>query len=133
MTMPHVPVMLDRVVELFRDTPDGVIVDGTVGAAGHAMALARDRVATRGDATLIGLDRDPDALALAQQRLAQLGEGLRFELVRTRFDALPEVLDERGIDHVAGILLDLGISSMHVDRAERGFSYRLDAPLDMRM
>lgn len=133
MTVPHVPVLLDRVVELFRDTPDGVIVDGTVGAAGHAAALAQDRIARRGHAHLIGLDRDPDALALAEQRLSQVGDGLRFELVRTRFDALPEVLDERGIDGVAGVLLDLGISSMHVDRAERGFSYRWDAPLDMRM
>jgi 16S rRNA (cytosine1402-N4)-methyltransferase len=130
---PHVPVMLDRVVALFEDSPDGVIVDGTVGAGGHARALAVARLRRFGRAHLIGLDRDPMALDLAERNLEDLGEDLTLELVHTRFDALPDVLDERGIDRVAGVLLDLGISSMHVDQAERGFSYRQDAPLDMRM
>lgn len=128
---PHLPVLRDRVVALLADAPDGVIVDGTVGAAGHARAVLEARIARYGHAHLIGLDRDPLALELAAEHLA--GVDATVELVRTRFDALPEVLDARGIDAVTGVLLDLGISSMHVDRAERGFSYRQDAPLDMRM
>jgi 16S rRNA (cytosine1402-N4)-methyltransferase len=130
---PHVPVMLDRVVALFEDCPDGILVDGTVGAGGHARALALARLRRFGSAHLLGLDRDPTALDLAERTLADLGDGVVIDLVRTRFDALAEVLDDRGIATVAGVLLDLGISSMHVDRAERGFSYRQDAPLDMRM
>ncbi len=130
---PHVPVMLDRVVALLADAPDGVLVDGTVGAGGHARALAEARVERYGHVHLIGLDRDPMALELATATLDGLGDVGTVELIRTRFDALPDILDDRGIDTVAGILLDLGISSLHVDRAERGFSYRQDAPLDMRM
>jgi 16S rRNA (cytosine1402-N4)-methyltransferase len=131
----HIPVLLDRVVELFSTAPDGVLVDGTLGAGGHAAALVAAQRERHGRAHLLGLDRDPDALALAEARLAPLAAdpAVTVELVRTRFDALPEVLDERGISTVAGVLLDLGISSMHVDRAERGFSYRQDGPLDMRM
>jgi 16S rRNA (cytosine1402-N4)-methyltransferase len=131
----HTPVLLGRVVELFSTAPDGVLVDGTVGAGGHATALVAAQRARHGRAHLLGLDRDPDALALAAARLAPLADdpAVTVELVRTRFDALPEVLDDRGISTVAGIFLDLGISSMHVDRAERGFSYRQDGPLDMRM
>jgi 16S rRNA (cytosine1402-N4)-methyltransferase len=131
----HTPVLLDRVVELFSTAPDGVLVDGTVGAGGHAAALVAGQRQRHGRAHLLGLDRDPDALALAAARLAPLADDpdVTVELVRTRFDALPEVLDDRGIGTVAGIFLDLGISSMHVDRAERGFSYRQDGPLDMRM
>jgi 16S rRNA (cytosine1402-N4)-methyltransferase len=132
-TAPHLPVMLDRVVALLSEAPDGVIVDATVGAAGHARALVEARVERYGHAHLIGLDRDPMALELSADHLDVLGEGTAVELVRARFDALPAVLDERGIPTIAGILLDLGISSMHVDTAERGFSYRQDAPLDMRM
>ena len=131
--LPHVPVMLDRVVELLGDAPDGVIVDLTLGAAGHARAVLERRLAVHGRAQLLGLDRDPHALELARARLADLGPGVEVELVHARFDQLEEVLDERGIPEVAGVLLDLGISSMHVDRAERGFSYRHEGPLDMRM
>ncbi len=132
MTVPHVPVMLDRVVELLADAPDGVIVDATVGAAGHALAVATARRDRYGTARLVGIDRDPEALALATERLSSV-DGLAVDLVQRRFDQLGVVLDELGIDRVAGVLLDLGISSMHVDRAERGFSYRQSGPLDMRM
>jgi 16S rRNA (cytosine1402-N4)-methyltransferase len=132
-TPPHVPVLLDRVVELFGTAPDGPVVDGTLGAGGHAAAIAEARVARYGHAHLVGLDRDPDALDLARATLGDRVPTAQVELVRTRFDALPEVLDELGIDRVAGVFLDLGISSMHVDRAERGFSYRQPGPLDMRM
>ncbi|HSK22347.1 MAG TPA: 16S rRNA (cytosine(1402)-N(4))-methyltransferase RsmH [Egicoccus sp.] len=130
---PHTPVMLDRVVELFAGAPPGVYVDGTLGAAGHAVAVLRARADRYGTATLVGLDRDPDALDLAREHLAALGPEVTTHLVRTRFDAMGEVLDDLGIGEVAAIFLDLGISSMHVDRAERGFSYRQDGPLDMRM
>jgi len=129
---PHVPVLLDRIVALLVDAPDGPIVDLTLGAGGHARAVAEARVARYGHAHVVGVDRDPDALALATANLADV-EGLRLDTVQRRFDGLGEVLDELGIDRVAGVLLDLGISSMHVDRAERGFSYRQDGPLDMRM
>ena len=129
---PHLPVMLDRVVELLTDAPDGVVVDATLGAGGHAEAVARARVGRYGHAHLIGIDRDPDALDLARSRLAGV-EGLHLQTAQVRFDRLAEVLDDLGVARIAGILLDLGISSMHVDRAERGFSYRQEGPLDMRM
>lgn len=128
----HVPVMLDRVVELLADAPDGIVVDATLGAAGHAAAVATARIERYGRAHLVGIDRDPDALAMATERLATI-EGLTVDLFQRRFDAMGEVLDELGIDRVAGVLLDLGISSMHVDRPARGFSYRQSGPLDMRM
>lgn len=127
----HTPVLLDRVVALVADAPDGIVVDGTVGAGGHAREIVRARRERYGRAQLIGLDRDPAALELAAAALADLDA--EVELVGTRFDALPQVLDDRGIDRVAAVFLDLGISSMHVDRPERGFSYRHEGPLDMRM
>ncbi len=130
---PHVPVMLDRVVELLGDAPDGPIVDLTLGAAGHARAVLERRVAVHGHARLIGIDRDPDALELAHERLADLDGRVEVELVHARFDQLEEVLADLGVVELAGVLADLGISSMHVDRAERGFSYRHEGPLDMRM
>lgn len=132
---PHVPVLLERVTDLLVDAPPGVVVDATLGAGGHARAVLEARLERHGSAPLLGLDRDPDALALAEARLADLARDPRVELtlVRTRFDALGTVLDELGLDRVSGVLLDLGISSMHVDRPERGFSFRADGPLDMRM
>lgn len=130
---PHVPVLLDRLVALLADAPDGVYLDGTLGAGGHAAAICAARNDRYGSASLVGIDRDPTALALAADRLAGLPDTVERELVEARFDAAPAVLDDLGIDRVAAALLDLGISSMHVDRAERGFSYRQDGPLDMRM
>lgn len=126
-TAPHVPVLLDRVVELFATAPDGVIVDCTVGAGGHARAVL-DARGERGRAThLVGIDRDPEALELARERVPEA------ELVHARFDRFDEVLDAHDVGTVAGVLFDLGISSMHVDRPDRGFSYRHEGPLDMRM
>jgi 16S rRNA (cytosine1402-N4)-methyltransferase len=137
MTLParHVPVLLDRVVELLAAAPDGVVVDATLGAGGHAAAILMARRERFGRATLVGLDRDPTALTLAEERLAPLVADPRVEvaIVRTRFDHLGAVLDAEGHARIAGILLDLGISSMHVDEADRGFSYRQAGPLDMRM
>lgn len=132
MAAPHVPVMRDEVVALLAPAPAGTIVDATVGAGGHARAIARARRDRVGTADLVGIDRDPDALALATDRLDGL-DHVTFATAQVRFDHLAQVVAERGIDRVAGILLDLGVSSMHLDRPERGFSYRHDGPLDMRM
>lgn len=132
---PHTPVMLDRIVELFASTPDGPIVDGTLGAGGHAAAIVAARMHALGHATLIGIDRDPSALALAKVQLAEFitSTDVTIVLHKARFDAIDDVLMANGIGAVAGVLLDLGVSSMHLDQSARGFSYRQDADLDMRM
>ncbi len=134
-TTPHVPVLKDLVVDLLTRAPEGLIVDATLGAGGHAHAVLEARRERHGSASLLGLDRDPAALTLARHHLADLAsrDEVTVDYAQVRFDALGEVLDDRGIPAMAGILLDLGISSMHVDQAERGFSYRHDGPLDMRM
>jgi 16S rRNA (cytosine1402-N4)-methyltransferase len=129
---PHVPVLLDRCVDLLtpaltRRSPDGegaVLVDATLGAGGHAERFLTDLPALH----LVGLDRDPTALAIAGERLAPFGD--RVTLVRTRYDGY---WDGRAEGEIDGVLFDLGVSSMQLDRAERGFSYSKDAPLDMRM
>lgn len=127
----HEPVMLDRCVELLA-VPSGaaVLVDATVGAAGHAAALL---AASGPEVVLVGFDRDPDALALARRRLAAYGD--RALLLHAGYDELAErvapVVAEVG--PLLGVLYDLGVSSLQLDRAERGFSFRADAPLDMRM
>jgi 16S rRNA (cytosine1402-N4)-methyltransferase len=121
----HTPVMLDEVVELFERVPAGVIVDATLGGAGHAAALLDHRP----DIELLGIDQDADALEAAQANLAPYKD--RVTLHHSRFDALPELLDQAPAP--TGVLFDLGVSSPQFDRPERGFSYRADAPLDMRM
>jgi 16S rRNA (cytosine1402-N4)-methyltransferase len=133
----HIPVLLDRCVELLtpaltRLNADGegaVLIDATLGAGGHAERFLTELPGLR----LIGLDRDPDALWIAGERLAQFGD--RIMLVRTRYDGIEGVLAETGYwtSQVHGILFDLGVSSMQLDRTARGFSYAADAPLDMRM
>ncbi len=133
----HVPVLLDRTLALLApalDRPSGaadaapaVAVDATLGLGGHAEAL----LAAHPDLTLVGLDRDPVALERSRERLAPFGE--RVHLVHAVYDAMPQVLADLGIDGVDGILFDLGVSSMQLDVTERGFAYRQDAPLDMRM
>jgi 16S rRNA (cytosine1402-N4)-methyltransferase len=112
------------VVELLKGK--AVVVDATVGAGGHAEALLE-----AGTGSVLGLDRDDVALAEASSRLARLGP--RFRAVRARFSRLAEAVREGGLFTVGGVLFDLGVSSMQLDRPERGFSYRADAPLDMRM
>jgi 16S rRNA (cytosine1402-N4)-methyltransferase len=133
----HIPVLLDRCVELLtpaltRQNADGggaVLIDATLGAGGHAERFLTELPGLR----LIGLDRDPDALRIAGERLARFGD--RVTLVRTRYDGIEAVLAETGYwaSKVDGVLFDLGVSSMQLDRTERGFSYAADAPLDMRM
>ena len=131
MTTPaHVPVLLDRVVALLQPAlgHDGaVLVDATLGLGGHSEA-----VLTRCElARVVGIDRDPEALRLAGKRLASFGD--RFTGVHATYDRIPEVLAELGLDRADGVLFDLGVSSMQLDVADRGFAYREDAPLDMRM
>ncbi|GAB3579390.1 16S rRNA (cytosine(1402)-N(4))-methyltransferase RsmH [Leifsonia lichenia] len=126
----HTPVLLERCIELLApalDTPGAVFVDATLGMGGHSAGIL-ERFP---DVTLVGLDRDPDALAIAGERLARFGD--RVHLVHTVYDGILDALDGLGIDEVHGILFDLGVSSLQLDRVERGFSYSKDAPLDMRM
>lgn len=134
-TISHQPVMRARIVDLFASAPDGAVVDATVGAAGHASAIITARQEAYGHATLVGIDQDPTALELAAERLASFIADDRNTIVlqKARFDAMDEVLDAHHVSDIAGILFDLGVSSMHLDQAERGFSYRQDADLDMRM
>jgi 16S rRNA (cytosine1402-N4)-methyltransferase len=126
----HVPVLLGRVLELLApavSTPTAVLVDATLGMAGHAEAL----LVAHPHARLVGIDRDPAALALAADQLAPFES--RITLVHAVYDELPAVLSGLGLVTVDGILFDLGVSSMQLDNAQRGFSYAKDAPLDMRM
>lgn len=129
---PHMPVMLDEVVGLFLDAPAGVFLDATLGAGGHALGVARARRDRWGSATVIGIDRDPDALAVATTRFSAQPD-VTLDTARVRFDQLADQVAARGRPEVAGVLFDLGVSSMHLDRPERGFSWRFEAPLDMRM
>lgn len=126
----HDPVLRDRIVDLLRPAlsrPGSVYVDGTLGLAGHAKAVLE----AFPEARLVGIDRDLDAHEVARQRLGELAE--RATLVHAVYDELPEVLADLGIESVDGILLDLGLSSLQIDRTERGFAYSVDSPLDMRM
>ena len=134
MTDPrHVPVLLDRVVALVapalenRDQRRAVLLDATLGLAGHAEAV----LGRCPDADLIGLDRDPHALELSRERLEPFAERTTF--VHAVYDEIPDVLADLGHDHVDAVLFDLGVSSMQLDVRERGFAYAEDAPLDMRM
>lgn len=126
----HVPVLLERCLELLDPVlrrPGAVAVDATVGLGGHSRAM----LAAHPGLTVIGLDRDAEALALATARLAAFAG--RFHPVRCTYDELPDAIASVGCSSVDAILFDLGVSSMQLDRAERGFSYAQDAPLDMRM
>ncbi len=126
----HVPVLLERVLDLFAPAITGrpaVLIDATVGLGGHSDALLSAHPRLR----LIALDRDPDALERSRERLARHGD--RVELVHAVYDRLPDVLADLGLSTVDGVLFDLGVSSMQLDRTDRGFAYARDAPLDMRM
>ncbi|HEY8457917.1 MAG TPA: 16S rRNA (cytosine(1402)-N(4))-methyltransferase RsmH [Actinopolymorphaceae bacterium] len=126
----HTPVLRERVVALLVPAlrrPGSVAVDATVGYGGHAEALLQ----ACPDPRLIGIDRDPEALAAARERLAKFGD--RVELVHAVYDELPRVLERCGVDHADGIIFDLGLSSVQVDNPARGFAYSRDVPLDMRM
>ena len=123
----HVSVLLEECIEGLNIKPDGIYVDGTLGGAGHSSRIAEKLTTGR----LIGIDRDPVALKAAGERLAPFGD--RVRLVHGNFCELDKALDDLGITGVDGILLDLGVSSPQLDDGQRGFSYMVDAPLDMRM
>ena len=126
----HVPVLRDRIVELLApalQAPGARYVDCTLGLAGHAVAI----LDACPNARLIGIDRDAEALELARERLARFGD--RVSLVQAVYDALPDALASLGLTRVDAVLADLGLSSLQIDRRERGFAYSVDAPLDMRM
>jgi 16S rRNA (cytosine1402-N4)-methyltransferase len=124
---PHVTVLRREVVQALAPRPDGLYVDATLGAGGHAEAILEEAPGCR----LIGVDRDERALALAKERLARFGD--RVTLVHGRFAELDEHLGKLGIAHVDGICADIGVSSMQLEDATRGMSFRAEGPLDMRM
>ncbi|HKN24722.1 MAG TPA: 16S rRNA (cytosine(1402)-N(4))-methyltransferase RsmH [Candidatus Acidoferrum sp.] len=127
MGTPHTPVMVQEVLEWLRIKPDGIYVDATTGAAGHSAAIA----ARLSSGRLISLDRDAQALQIARERLEEFASKVSF--VQTPFSKIQEAVRGLGIATVDGVLADLGVSSMQLDRPERGFSFREAGPLDMRM
>lgn len=128
MEFKHKSIMLDEVISYLKIKPDGIYVDGTLGGAGHSFEIAR-RLTEGG--RLIGIDQDGDAIEAATKRLLPFED--RVTIVRSNYAQMKKVIHDLGISHVDGILLDLGVSSYQLDNAERGFTYREDVPLDMRM
>ncbi|WP_295085713.1 16S rRNA (cytosine(1402)-N(4))-methyltransferase RsmH [Ruminococcus sp.] len=127
MEFSHIPVMLEECMDGLDIRPDGIYVDGTAGGAGHSSAIAA-RLNEKG--RLIALDRDPDAVAVATERLSVYPNA---RVYHRNYSEIRAVLDELDIDYADGILMDLGVSSFQLDEGSRGFSYHSDAPLDMRM
>lgn len=123
----HIPVLLNEVIEGLDIKPDGVYLDLTLGRAGHSSKILEKLTSGR----LIGVDQDIEAINKSSERLSKISD--RFTLVHSNFSRIDEILDSLGIEKVDGILMDLGVSSPQFDNPERGFSYREDAPLDMRM
>ena len=121
--------MLDEILDVFSDMEQGVFLDATLGGAGHSCAVLLAHPAVK----LLGLDQDTDALGASAETLAAHGLSGRATLRHARFDAIAEIAAEEGLGSLAGALFDLGVSSHQFDVSERGFSYRFDAPLDMRM
>lgn len=127
MEFSHVSVMLEESINGLNIKPDGIYVDGTAGGAGHSCEIAKH---LNENGLLIALDRDPDAVIAASERLSVYKNA---KVIRSNYSQLREVLDSLGIDKVDGVLMDLGVSSHQLDTGSRGFSYHADAPLDMRM
>ncbi|MCM1308187.1 MAG: 16S rRNA (cytosine(1402)-N(4))-methyltransferase RsmH [Butyrivibrio sp.] len=128
MEFTHKSVLLDETIEGLNIRPDGIYVDGTLGGAGHSYHIC-ERLGQNG--RLIGIDRDGDAVSAAAERLEPFGD--KAVIVRDNYGNIGRVLSELGIQRVDGILLDIGVSSHQLDTSERGFTYKEDAPLDMRM
>ena len=128
MEFQHIPVLFHEVIENLNIQPSGIYVDGTLGGAGHSKEIAT-RLTEGG--RLIGIDQDKDAIAAAGERLRVFDD--RVTIVHSNYEHIPEILENLGIGSVNGILLDLGVSSYQLDNPQRGFSYNLDEPLDMRM
>ncbi|MBQ8741650.1 MAG: 16S rRNA (cytosine(1402)-N(4))-methyltransferase RsmH [Clostridia bacterium] len=125
MEFKHISVLLNETIDSLNIKPDGIYIDGTAGGAGHSREIAK-RLST---GRLIALDRDPDAVKTATERL----KDYNATVVQCNFADMKQAIDSLGIDKVDGILLDLGVSSYQLDNGERGFSYKYEAPLDMRM
>ena len=130
MEFKHRPVLLEETIESLKIRPDGIYVDGTLGGAGHASQVCK-RLSEKG--RFVGIDQDDCALQVAGERLKEFGKNVRIDCVKSNYCQMKSVLENLGIDKVDGILLDIGVSSYQLDNAERGFTYREDAPLDMRM
>ena len=128
MDFNHVSVLLDETIEGLNINPDGIYFDGTLGGGGHSYEILK-RLTGKG--ILIGVDRDGDAIDAASERLKEF-EG-KFQLVRSNYSEIETILNDLKISKIDGIVLDLGVSSYQIDNLERGFSYKEDAPLDMRM
>lgn len=128
MEFKHKSVLLEETIDGLRVKPDGIYVDGTLGGAGHAKEVCR-RLSAKG--RFIGIDQDQDAIIAASERLAAYGD--RVTIIRSNYCYMVNELKNLGIHQVDGIVLDLGVSSYQLDNEERGFTYRVDAPLDMRM
>lgn len=128
MAFKHTSVLLEETVDGLKVKPDGIYVDATLGGGGHAYEVA-SRLSDKG--RFIGIDQDADAIEAAGARLSGFGE--KVTIIRSNYCDMKPRLHEIGIDKVDGIVIDLGVSSYQLDTAERGFSYRTDAPLDMRM
>ncbi|MDF2944372.1 MAG: S-adenosyl-methyltransferase MraW [Herbinix sp.] len=127
MAFEHKSVLLEETIDNLKIKPDGIYVDGTLGGGGHSYEIAKYLTSGR----LIGIDQDEAAIAAAGERLAEYKD--KVTIVRSNYSEIKQVLSTLGIDKVDGILLDLGVSSYQLDTLERGFSYKEDAPLDMRM
>ena len=123
----HISVLFKETVDGLNVTPGGIYVDGTLGGAGHAKRVCEQ---LKGEGRFIGIDQDADAIATATERLKEFPF---VTIVRSNYEAMARVLKEQGIEQVNGIMLDLGVSSYQLDTAERGFTYKVDAPLDMIM
>ena len=130
-TFTHIPVLFNECMEALNIKPDGIYVDCTAGGGGHSSGIA-DRLS--GEGLLISLDKDDEAIAVCEAKAkAKAEEGKTWKIVKSDFSEIANVLDDMNIDKVDGILADLGVSSHQIDTAQRGFSYAVDGPLDMRM
>lgn len=127
MEFKHKSVLLNETIDGLRVKPDGIYVDGTLGGAGHATEVCK-KLSAKG--RFIGIDQDQDAIIAASERLSAFNQ---VTIIRSNYCYMADELRSRGIEKVDGILLDLGVSSYQLDNEERGFSYRYDSPLDMRM
>lgn len=130
MEFKHKSVLLEETIESLAIKPDGIYVDGTLGGAGHGYEVCK-RLSSKG--RFIGIDQDTDAIAAATERLSVYKDKVQIDIVKSNYHEISHVLNSLGVEKVDGILLDIGVSSYQLDNAERGFTYKVDAPLDMRM